>query len=113
MNIYTERMTIFLLTFEAPTLSDGGGEAMSLRGRGLFLCSNKVTLEHPYYNSPEGRAEWDVLPDDEKWANGTLSLSEDKSIVEVHASIDLPNKFQSFLSKEGERQEKLCNENVK
>lgn len=95
------------------TTYDGGGEAMSLRGRGLFLCSNKVTLEHPYYNSPEGRAEWDVLPDDEKWANGTLSLSEDRSIVEVHASIDLPNKFQSFLSKEGERQEKLCNENVK
>jgi hypothetical protein len=93
--------------------SDGGGEAMSLRGRGLFLCSNKVALEHPYYNSPEGRAEWDCLPEAEKWANGTLSLSADNSTVEVNVSIDLPNKFQSFMSKEGDRQEKLCDEDVK
>jgi len=86
---------------------DGGGEAMSLRGRGLFLCSNKVKLDHPYFNTPEGRAEWDVLPDIEKFANGTLVLSEDGSTVQVHASIDLPNKFQSFLDKEEDRQERL------
>jgi 23S rRNA-/tRNA-specific pseudouridylate synthase len=93
------------------TTYDGGGDAWSLRGRGLFLCSNKVSLDHPYYNTPEGRAEWDKLPESEKWANGTLSLSEDGSTVEVHASIDLPDKFQSFLSKEEGRQEKLGGEN--
>ena len=86
---------------------DGGGEAMSLRGRGLFLCSNKVSLEHPYYNSVEGRAEWECLPDDEKWANGFISLSTDGSTVEVHATIELPKKFQSFMLNEGDRQEKL------
>lgn len=86
---------------------DGGGEAMSLRGRGLFLCSNKITLEHPYYNSVEGRAEWECLPDDEKWANGNLSLSRDGSTVEVHANIELPKKFRSFMLKEGDRQKKL------
>ena len=90
---------------------DGGGEAMSLRGRGLFLCSNKVSLDHPYYNTVEGRAEWDAFPENEKWANGTLALSEDGTTVEVHASIGLPNKFQSFLTKEGERQEKLGDDN--
>jgi 23S rRNA-/tRNA-specific pseudouridylate synthase len=89
---------------------DGGGKAMSLRGRGLFLCSNKVSLHHPYYNTVEGRAVWDKLGEKEKWANGTLRLSEDGSTVEVHASIDLPNKFYSFLSKEEERQEKLGDE---
>lgn len=86
---------------------DGGGDAMSLRGRGLFLCSNRVTLEHPYFNSVEGRAEWDALPEKEKWAGGLISLSEDGTTVEVHASIDLPNKFQSFLEKERKRYDEL------
>lgn len=89
---------------------DGGGDAMSLRGRGLFLCSNKVSLDHPYFNTAEGRAEWDALPENKKWANGTLALSEDSTTVEVHESIDLPNKFQSFLASESKRQEKLGDE---
>ena len=89
---------------------DGGGDAMNLRGRGLFLCSNKVSLDHPYYNTPEGRKEWDRLPDDKKLAGGFLALSEDGSKVEVRASIELPNKFRSFLLKEAERQDKLADE---
>lgn len=92
------------------TIYDGGGEAMNLRGRGLFLCSNKVRLEHPHYNSLEGRKEWDNLPSKEKWANGTLTLSEDGTTVEVHASIDLPNKFHSFLRKEEAREKWLGDE---
>lgn len=95
------------------TTYDGGGDAMSLRGRGLFLCSNKVSLEHPYYNSPEGRREWESLPETEKWANGVISLSEDGSTVQVHASIDLPNKFYNFLANEGERYEILGGEPCK
>eukprot|EP00536_Pseudo-nitzschia_multiseries_P006620 jgi/Psemu1/255525/estExt_Genewise1Plus.C_1440010 len=86
---------------------DGGGEAMQLRGRGLFLCSNEVRLDHPYYNTVEGRAEWEALPPDQKWANGSLALSEDGTTVEVHASIDLPNKFRSFLAAERNRYQKL------
>ena len=92
------------------TTYDGGGDATSLRGRGLFLCSNKVSLDHPYYNTVEGRAEWETLPDSRKWANGTLALSEDGTTVEVHASIDLPNKFQSFLATEMRRYEKFGND---
>lgn len=86
---------------------DGGKEAASLRGRGLFLCSNRVILEHPYYNTKEGRTEWEKLSDSEQAAEGLLRLSEDGLTVQVHASIDLPNKFQSFLSKEAERHQKL------
>ncbi|VEU44749.1 unnamed protein product [Pseudo-nitzschia multistriata] len=86
---------------------DGGGEATSLRGRGLFLCSNRIRLEHPYYNTIEGRTEWEGLPEQQKWANGTLVLSEDGTTVEVHASIDLPNKFETFLATERRRYEKF------
>ena len=89
---------------------DGGGDAMSLRGRGLFLCSNKVKLEHPYFNTEEGRLEWESLPEKEKFANGTLVLSEDGNTVEVHASIELPNKFHSFLANEEKREARLGGE---
>eukprot|EP00531_Pseudo-nitzschia_arenysensis_P011358 CAMPEP_0116144144 /NCGR_PEP_ID=MMETSP0329-20121206/15835_1 /TAXON_ID=697910 /ORGANISM="Pseudo-nitzschia arenysensis, Strain B593" /LENGTH=213 /DNA_ID=CAMNT_0003639527 /DNA_START=78 /DNA_END=717 /DNA_ORIENTATION=+ len=54
---------------------DGDGDAAKLRGRGLFLCSNKVVLNHPYYNTEEGRAEWESLPDSEKWGNGMIRFS--------------------------------------
>jgi 23S rRNA-/tRNA-specific pseudouridylate synthase len=89
------------------TTYDVGGDSARLRGRGLLLCSNKVLLAHPYYNTVEGRLEWESLSDESKWANGNLKLSEDGSTVEVHASIDLPNKFQSFLATEGSREAKL------
>lgn len=86
---------------------DGGGDAMSLRGRGLFLCSNEIRLEHPYYNTVEGKKEWEALSDDVKWGNEMLALSEDGSTIEVNVSIDLPNKFQSFLATEQKRYSKL------
>ena len=95
------------------TTYDNNDESRSLRGRGLFLCSNKVKLAHPYYNTPTGRQEWNALPDNEKWANGMLKLSEEEdgsTIVEVHATIDLPNKFHSFLAKEQTREKKLAGE---
>ena len=50
---------------------------MDFRGRGLFLCSNKVSLNHPYYNTETGRKEWENLPDNEKWADGMIKLSDD------------------------------------
>jgi hypothetical protein len=93
---------------------DGGKEAMDLRGRGLFLCSNKVVLEHPYYNTEVGRKEWENLEDNEKWRDGMIKLSDDSSgnsIVQVNVSIDLPGKFTSFLKTEGERADKFGNDN--
>lgn len=81
---------------------DGGGEAMVFRTRGLFLCSNRVTLEHPYYNTVLGRKEWEALDDDEKYASDMLTLTDD-DIVRVAVSIDLPAKFESFLAHEEAR----------
>ena len=89
------------------TTYDGGGDAIDLRGRGLFLCSNKVALDHPYYNTEKGRAEWETLLDSEKWANGMITFSEDGTTLEVHARIDLPEKFRKVLANENRRYEKF------
>jgi hypothetical protein len=85
---------------------DGGGDAMAFRERGLFLCSNRVIMEHPYYNTDVGRNEWEALDDDSKFGGGMLSLSQD-GIVRVSASIDLPTKFESFLNREEARSSKF------
>ena len=61
------------------------------RERGLFLCSNHVTLEHPYYNTVLGRKEWDNMTGDVKYAGGMISQDND-GIVRVTASIELPDK---------------------
>ena len=42
--------------------------AISLSGnrryhRGLMLCSNRIRLEHPFYNTPIGRNEWNTRKD--------------------------------------------------
>ena len=68
------------------------------RDFGLMLCSNKVSLQHPYYNSTVGRKEWDALDDKDprKYANGMIRLSDDGKIL-VHAEIELPEKFQEML----------------
>ena len=86
---------------------------MSLRGRGLFLCSNKVILDHPYFNTEIGRQEWENLSDEGKWANGKIKLTSngDRDIVQVSVSIELPNKFNSFLNSEEERANKFTNDN--
>ena len=85
---------------------DGGGDAMSLRGRGLFLCSNRVTLEHPYFNTEQGRAIWDSMTDEERFGSGMVFCDDDDKIM-VTASIDLPNKFESFLMHEEQRAHKF------
>jgi 23S rRNA pseudouridine1911/1915/1917 synthase len=89
---------------------DGGGDAMSLRERGLFLCSNRVTLEHPYYNTEHGRAIWDAMSEKERLADGgeMIFVNEaDNDTIMVTASIELPSKFESFLAWEQQRVEKF------
>ena len=76
---------------------DGNDEnAKELRGRGLFLCSNKVVLEHPFYNTRAGREVWDSVSESDKvFEGGKLFL--EGGIVKVTASIELPAKFESTL----------------
>lgn len=88
---------------------DGGKDAMALRERGLFLCSNRVSLQHPYFNTKEGRREWNLLNEEEKYNSGMLHMS-DEDIVMVTASIPLPNKFHHFLDREEERALKFPDE---
>jgi RluA family pseudouridine synthase len=78
---------------------DGGGTAIKLRNQGLFLCSNSVVLEHPFYNSNEGRKVFENLSEEKKRG---LKVSQDGTIL-VSASIPIPEKFESFM-KEEERQ---------
>ncbi len=80
---------------------DGGGDAMNLREDGLFLCSNKVTLEHPFYNDlkEDSQEILDNLPEKEQEG---LWLSPEGKVM-VTASVELPDKFNFFVSKENER----------
>jgi len=79
---------------------DGGGLARLLRDKGFYLCSNKVTLGHPYYNSPAGRKEWNakketILGKMEGDGNARITEEEDGTVL-VHCEIDLPAKFSEF-----------------
>lgn len=91
---------------------DGNHEqAVKLRGRGLFLCSNHVTLEHPFYNTRAGREIWDTLGEADKvFEGGKLWLSEENDTVMVSASIELPVKFRSFLERSQAVYEKYATE---
>jgi 23S rRNA-/tRNA-specific pseudouridylate synthase len=83
---------------------DGGGKWSIFRERGLFLCSNKVVVNHPYYNTEIGRKEYDAMSEEKKsFAGGMIYLSEIENLVKVQASIELPAKFSSFLRWEEER----------
>lgn len=99
------------LVSECPLIGDstydGGGEAMQLRERGLFLCSNRVILEHPYYNTDEGKQAFSKLSKAELSNMDGLELSAD-GIVIVSVSIPIPDKFDSFMTREQERYERLA-----
>ncbi|KAG7361696.1 RNA pseudouridylate synthase [Nitzschia inconspicua] len=86
---------------------DGGGSAMHLRERGLFLCSNRVTLEHPYYNDLDNDATvvYHQLSSQER---KHLWLSPDNNKIMVTATIDIPEKFSTFMQHEAERYRKLA-----
>lgn len=109
--IYTLTCNLALLLLQAwvhncPLLGDktydGGGLAKNLRDRGFYLCSNRVTLEHPYYNTKQGRKEWEankgeLLGNVASGDYGRAILEEgDDGVVMVHCEIDLPTKFNEF-----------------
>jgi len=79
-----------------------------LRKRGLFLCSNEIEVEHPYYNTPDGRKLWaDIGKKEVFHGNATLWEDEGTGNVMVKATIPLPNKFESFMKHESERADKF------
>jgi hypothetical protein len=88
---------------------DGGGSAMQLRGNGLFLSSNRVTLEHPYYNSPDGKQTFQAIKESLLANNASLWMAADGTVM-VSASIPIPNKFDAFMKREEERYNLLSEE---
>lgn len=89
---------------------DGGGDAMSLRERGLFLCSNRVSMEHPYFNTDHGREIWNNMSEEERFGSGMVFQEENDGRIMVTASIDLPTKFENFLLREQQRSDKFRSE---
>ena len=81
---------------------------MQLRGNGLFLCSNAVTLEHPFYNSQAGKKEFNKRKLERRIGNDVWV--RDDGVVMVSARIDLPEKFRSFISREDDRFDRLAEE---
>ena len=64
--------------------------------RGLMLCSNHLTLFHPYYNTEQGRGEWERLDDAAKYQGGSLRLTDSGEVL-VSVSVPVPLKFQKSL----------------
>lgn len=80
-------------------LYDGGGLAKTLRDQGFYLCSNRVTLEHPFYNTPQGKSEWAAKREDilgmKKDCND-VHITEEEGVVWVYCKINLPVKFKDL-----------------
>ena len=93
---------------QCPLIGDSeyGGDK-DFKDNGLFLCSNQVKLRHPYYNTVEGQKEWENMNNEND--NESLHTTSENDFVHVHASIDLPTKFKSFLKREEERYNKFNN----
>ncbi len=93
------------------TYDDADDSALRFRERGLFLCSNEVEIEHPYYNTPPGRKVWHGM-DRRIQSNGDAILREDEDtgMVTIWARIDLPEKFRSFIDRENSRANKFMDE---
>ena len=81
---------------------NGDTNALRLRQRGLFLCSNAIRIQHPYFISPSGREEWDST-----FESDSLYKDKESGHVMVNARIDIPSKFNSFLYHEKKRAAKF------
>ena len=74
---------------------------MSFRDQGFYLCSNKVALEHPYYNTPQGKLEWAAKRETilgEKNCGNVYVKEDDEGAVWIHCKTDLPAKFNDFFA---------------
>ena len=78
--------------------------ALKLRKRGLFLCSNEIEMDHPWYNTGAGLEEWAAMGTSEvKIGNATLFRENNVETVKIKARVPLPRKFESFLYHENKR----------
>jgi 23S rRNA-/tRNA-specific pseudouridylate synthase len=99
-------------------------DAKRLRHRGLCLCATSITLPHPWYNTPQGRHEyqsrfpagWSPRQDDLSvggdtgylWMDETTGNGETNSAAMVTARVNVPKKFHALISHEQERYRKFA-----
>ena len=83
----------------------GTASAMSFRDRGLFLCSTRVVLEHPFYNEPETIHLWKDENAD-KFGQCSVWKSKEGRLM-MAAEVTLPKKFDTLLHHEEERYNQL------
>lgn len=84
---------------------EGTASAMSFRDRGLFLCSTRIILEHPFYNDPNTMHLWKDEHSD-KFEQCSF-LRSDKGHLMMAAEVSLPIKFENLLNHEEARYNKL------
>ena len=90
---------------ECPLLGDktydGGGLAKTFRDNGFYLCSNRVSLEHPFYNTPQGNKEWNankqkILGESGEGGNVLITEEQDGAVL-ITCEIELPAKFSEMM----------------
>lgn len=110
------------------TRYDKDGKLRPRVGRRIFLCANEVVLDHPYYNTDEGRrALFEKHADERHLAEGGERLNDENEerellrvvrtvqnvttvvfktpggSIKLQASVNPPNWFGDYVSRENER----------
>lgn len=80
------------------------------RHRGLFLCSNKIEIAHPYYNTVVGRKQWIGLDRRIQVSGEAMIWEDDTGVVMIKAVIEIPDKFRTFMERESARAIKLMDD---
>jgi 23S rRNA-/tRNA-specific pseudouridylate synthase len=88
----------------------GTDVSLKFRNNGLFLCSTKVVLDHPFYNTPEAGERKSTTATHDRESSPLVMSADGTNTVQVSVTIPLPAKFHSFLEREEERYHKLSNE---
>jgi 23S rRNA-/tRNA-specific pseudouridylate synthase len=97
--------------------------AKRLRHRGLCLCATSITLPHPWYNTPQGRQEyqsrfpagWSPRQEDvtSETVDGYLWMDETRvngatsGTAMITARVNVPKKFHALILHEQERYQKF------
>lgn len=63
----------------------------------MFLCSNRVTLEHPFYNTEEGQSKLNDNDLAKRSTDACELTKDDEGTVLVNVEIALPDKFHEMM----------------
>ena len=73
-------------------------------GDSLMLCSNKVDIAHPYFNTALGKLEWKEMnklsqaaSHEKNDSSSSFLYESEDGVVRLAAAIQLPKKFTKFI----------------